>query len=432
MRLALLIAAVLLIALSACAAPADAPPAATTPADDAALKDQVVRLVQQLDAAEITSRKEARDQLVALGPKILDLLPTTTDGQAQADAVESVRAPLQLQLAEKSIQASNVTLNAVDQPLSEILAALSRQSGNKLKDLRTDSVQRAGNPRLTLAFNKTPFWQALDQTLDRAHLTAYPYVSEKAIGIDSAGESAMPRVSSRTSYAGPLRFEATRLTAIRGLGARRPGSLNLMMEIAWEPRLRPIMLQIAQRDIQAVDDRGQPIAVENPERQWEGFDLSAGNGTVMEIPLVNPPRSARAIAAITGTVQALLPARTETFEFTGFTKNRQHRAGVTVTLDEPSHEGPVWQIRVGVAYDHGASSLESFREWNFDEAYIVGPDNRQIKPESRTASRHEEKFRQDYTFLLPNGPGGLKLIYKTPALLTTVPLKFEFKDLPLP
>ena len=396
------------------------------------LKDQVERLLQQLDAAEIASRDDAKKQLVALGPKILDLLPTPPADQSQSDSLESVRAPLQLQLAEESIQASNITLNAADRPVSEILAELSRQSGNRFKDLRGLAEQQAGNPRLTVAFNKTPFGAARSMPLDQAHLTVYHYDGIKSLAIDPAGENATPRVSPRASYAGPLRMEATRLMASRDLDSRRPGSLKLTMQIAWEPRLRPILLQIPLRDIKATDDRGEPIIVENPDGQLEGASLTAGTATEVEIPLVNPPRSARSIASIKGTVRALLPARIETFEFSGLTKNRQHRAGVTVTLDDATHEGNAWQIRIGVEYDHGAGAMDTYREWNFDEAYLLGPDNRQIRPEGGKTSRHADKIGQDYTFALPSGPGGMKFIYKTPALLTTVPLEFEFKDLPLP
>jgi hypothetical protein len=434
MRLVLLIVAILLVALPAGAAPADAAPPDTIQANDAALKDQVDRLVQQLDAADLASRDEAKKQLVALGPKILDLLPTSPSGPAQADALESIRAPLQLQLAEQSIQASNVTLNAADQPLSEILAELSRQSGNKLKDLRASMGQETANRRLTLAIEKSSFWQALDQTLDRAHLTVYHYAGSDALGIVAAGENAAPRVSSRTGYAGPLRLEAMRLTSQRDLRLRQPGWLKLTMQIAWEPRLRPIALQLPMGQIHATDDRGEPIAVENPEGQLEQGGTSTGTAVEMEVPLADPPRAARAIASIKGTIRALLPSRIETFEFTGQTKSRQQRAGATVALDEVLHEGATWQVRVRVHYDHAGNALESFRSWVFNnEAYMVGPDNRRIKPTGSEQTLHaKDEIGLAYKFELPNGPGGLKFIYKTPALLTTVPLKFEFKDLPLP
>ena len=43
--------------------------------------------------------------------------------------------------------------------------------------------QEVTNPKLTVDFSKTPFWQALDQTLDQAKLTVYPYAGKDELGI---------------------------------------------------------------------------------------------------------------------------------------------------------------------------------------------------------------------------------------------------------
>ena len=189
------------------------------------LKIEVNHLVRQLDAPELSRRTEAETKLLNLGPQILDLLPVYDDKSPAAEAqrreaVDRIRDQLQRRAAEDATAASVVTLKATDRPLSEILAELARQTGNKFTDVRQQRGEETTDPKLTVSFSKTPFWQALDQTLDQAKLTVYPYAGKDELGIVAAEPGAFPRVD-RASYAGPLRLEATQLLAQRSLAGRR-------------------------------------------------------------------------------------------------------------------------------------------------------------------------------------------------------------------
>jgi hypothetical protein len=284
-------------------------------------------------------------------------------------------------------------------------------------------------------FDKTPFWQALDQTLDQAKLTVYPYAGNDELGIMAREPGALPRAD-RASYAGPLRVGATQLIAQRNLTATGPGSLRLDLQVAWEPRLRPIMLQLPLAGVKAVDDLGSPIAVENPEGELEQSIDQAGSAIEFQLPLVDPPRSAKSIASIKGNLRALLPGSIETFEFTGLKdakKLEQHRAGVTVFVDEVRQDGDVWEVRMRVRFENAANALESFRAWVYNNAaYLTGPKGKIPNGGSETTSQEKNEIGIAYKFDLPDGPAGLTFVYKTPAVITSVPLPFQFKNLPLP
>jgi hypothetical protein len=424
--------AMMLVLLTPIAAPQDAA------ADE--LKAEVNRLVHRLNAPELSQRTEAEEKLIALGPRILDLLPKYSNQTPAAEAqrretIARIRERLQRQLAEQSMRASTVTLHGA-RSLADALAEISRQTGNKLKDVRQQMGQEISNPQVTANFDKTPFWQALDQTLDQAGLTVYPYAGKDELGIMARAESALPR-SSRASYAGPLQFEATRLDATRDLRVRDSASLKILMEISWEPRLRPITLQQPLADIRAVDDQGNDIPVAETEGQLERAVDPTGTATEFQLPLVAPPRSAKAIASLRGKIRALLPGKIEAFEFSDLKnakKVEQHRAGVTVVLDEVRQEGDTWEVRIRARFDNAANALESFRSWIFNnEAYLVGSDNQRIaKTGFETTRQTKDEVGIAYKFDLPNGPAGLTFVYKTPAMLTLVPLEYEFKNLPLP
>lgn len=415
------------------------------PLDDskqAELKPKVDHLVRQLNSAELSQRNEAEDQLIALGPDILELLPPPKEGgsaadAARRDAIARIRRTLEQKFAERSTQGSTVTLHVSNKPLSDVLAELTRLTGNKLKDVRQQMGQELPNPKLTLDFDKKPFWEALDKTLDQANLTIYHFTESDALGIVARGEKQLPR-SGRASYAGPLRIEATRLIAERDLRAPpEAGALKLTLEIAWEPRMRPITLVQPLADLKATDDRGRRIQVESTQAQLERPVDAAGTATEFLIPLVNPPRDAQKIASLKGKLRALLPAKIETFEFTGLKtakKVEQRKSGVTVTLDEVRQNNDAWEVRVRVKFDKTAGALESYRGWVFNnEAFIVGADGKRIGHSGfETTKQTEDEIGLAYLFDLPDGPGGLKFVYKTPAMLNFVPLSFELKDLSLP
>src|SRR5262249_42098769 len=138
------------------------------------LAPRVRKLVRQLDAADLKTRQEAEDALVKLGPNALPLIkpyianPETTEAARQT--LKNVERVLQLAGAKAEAEAKTVTLSKDSMPLSEVLAALTEQTGNKIVDLRPAQGQVIEDPKLKVNFNKTPFWQALDRVLDDAKL----------------------------------------------------------------------------------------------------------------------------------------------------------------------------------------------------------------------------------------------------------------------
>jgi len=406
----------------------------------AELKSEVNHWVRQLDAEELIRRTEAETKLLGLGPKILDLLPQYDEksppSEAQRrEAVARIRDQLERRAAEESTAPKVVKLKATARPLSEILAEITRQTGTKFKDFRPQMGQEADDPKLSVDFDNTPFWPAVDQAFDQAKLAIYPFAGKEELGY-MAAERGAAASAGRITYAGPLRLAAAQLLAQRNLAAAGPGSLRLDVQVAWEPRLRPIMLQLPLADVKAVDDRGTPIAVENPDGELEQSIDSEGSAIEFQLPLVNPLRSAQAIGSIKGKLRAMLPGRVETFEFAELKdakKVEQRRAGVAVTLDEVRQDGDVWEVRMRVRFDNAANALESFRAWVYkNEAYLLGPKGKIPNGGYETTEQRKDELGLAYKFDLPDGPAGLKFVYKTPAVITSVPLPFEFKNLPLP
>jgi hypothetical protein len=401
-------------------------------ADDLAV--QVRTLVRQLDAAQLKQRDAAEEALVKLGPAILPHLPKDVDPDKAevAQRVGRVRQKLQRAEAETTMQASLVTLRG-KMPLSKVLEAIRQQTGNKIVDKRKEVVGNAPDPEVSVDFQKTPFWQALDKVLDQAGLGVYPYGQEKSveIGMQPGEEGSRTK---RASYSGPFRFEPVRLVAARDLRRAQGESLQLEIEVSWEPRVEPITLQQRTQDLKALVQGGQRLAIEEAE-----YEAPVEPGPIAQkivIPLALPPRSVKQIERFEGTINVLIPGKIEAFRFTGLEKAKglSKRIGsATVVIDETAKNNKLWEVFVTLRLDNARDSLASHRTWAFENpAFLEGPDG---KPLAHVATdptkRTESEIGQGYLFNVES-LANYTFVYKTPTAVFNMPVKYEFRDVPLP
>ncbi|OYV81323.1 MAG: hypothetical protein B7Z73_18215, partial [Planctomycetia bacterium 21-64-5] len=348
-----------------------------------------------------------------------------------------VREKLEKSEAESSIEPSAVTLSG-EKPLSEILKALEEQTHNKLVDLRSEFGQEVGDPKLKVDFQQTPFWKALDDVLDQAELTIYPYTSENGgLGLMSRGESRLPR-HGQAVYTGAFRIEGTEFVARRDLRDPMSHILSLTLEAAWEPRLQPIVIVQPASDLVAVDDNGQAIPVAASAGDMQ-FPIDADMKSVeLPVQFQLPERNVRRIASLKGKLTAMLPGRVEAFRFANLDKNKRadrRKAGVTVSLESVRKNEAVWEVRVLLSFEKATGALESHLStgWvtsNF--AALEGPDNKTVPFAGLETTRETEtEVGTAYYFDVPNIKG-YTFVYKTPTAIVSLPVAYELKDLDLP
>ncbi len=238
------------VVLLACAALV-APAAADSTGEDVAAT--VRRLVAQFDGSELAARQRAEAQLIKLGPAALAFLPAVTDRTPAETAERSgrVRQSLELARAARAAEASRVTIQG-ELPVGELLKELARQSGNAISDRRCAAAE--AESKLAVDFHDKPFWQALDEVLDRAGLDVDSYARGVGLAIVPRGPGRVPRAKA-ASYAGAIRIEPVRFEEVADLRKPAGRSLKLLIEVDWEPRLRPILVsQVARR---GAGDRGR-------------------------------------------------------------------------------------------------------------------------------------------------------------------------------
>jgi hypothetical protein len=215
-------------------------------------------------------------------------------------------------------------------------------------------------------------------------------------------------------------------------------SLRVRVKLAWKLQIAPIMFLERMADVRATDGQGKPLAVESPDAVEEIPAPPKAIAAPLEIRLAAPPRDTKKIAKLQGTITAIVSGRIETFEFKSLpdAKNAKKRvAGVSVTLQEVRQSGPLWEVHLLVRYDQTHGALASHRSgWIFaNPAMLEGPDGKSLVYERYETSRQtDNEVGVVYFFKPPRPIGDYAFVYKTPGLILSLPLRYEFEGIKLP
>lgn len=406
------------------------------PPQAAELSSTVAPLIKQLDDATQEKRDAAEKALIELGPDVLPLLPAIT-ARTPAETKERlgrVRSVLESVVSESTSKPTTVTFQG-ELTVPEAFEMLEKQTGNRVIGYE----RRGSGAKLKLEFDKTPYWQALDQVLDQADLTVNPFGGESnALVLMAKAEGESPRAGAGM-YSGVFRFEPLRIESRRDFRNASANGMRIALSVTWEPRVTPIVLRQAIEKITATDADGNALAVGRSDNQ-SVLNASAELGMSaieLGIPLQLPPRTIAKIGSLKGTLTALVPGRLESFEFANLDTLRdaeQQRAGVTVIFERLRKNGDLYEARIRVRFDDAANALESHRNWIYNNpAYMLDAKGERIENlGSNEGSRDENEVGIVTLFDLPNGPKGHKFVYQTPATLLQLPVDYELKDIELP
>ena len=396
------------------------------------LQAEVNRLVRQLDDNERAQREAAEKALVELGVGALNLLPPITP-RTPAEVKERlgrVRKTLETTSAESIAQPSLVTL-AGEMTLTAALQAMEQQTGNRV----TGYERRSG--KVKVAFDKTPYWQALDEVLDQANLNINEFGGEASALVLTARPENQASRSATGIYSGVFRLEALRLESRRDLRNPAVNGMRFSLGVTWEPRVAPIGLRQQLSEITVLDDRGEQLSVAGNQGALNASAELGMSAVEFGIPLPLASRDAKRISSIKGRFTALVPGRVESFEFSDIGNARdveQERAGVVVTFERLRKNVDLYELRMALRFDDAANALESHRGWVYrNEAFLTDKEGKQLENVGFQATRQDtNEVGVAYLFDLPDGPEGCKFVYKTPALVLQLPVEYELKDIELP
>jgi hypothetical protein len=342
-------------------------------------------------------------------------------------AVGQAQAPPKGEAAPKELQPRLVTLKAKDIKLSKVLDTLRGQTGIEVQISADGDVTK-------LNLDKVGFWHAIDEIAKEADRRVTLYGRDRKITLveHADGWRAMP-----TSYSGLFRVVLNRIVQIRDL-ENNSGAGLARLEVAWEPSFQAFYLEMKPETLQVKDDRG--LLRDLPRLERGRLPAPTGIAMQFEIPLPPFPRSSASIGSISGSFTMLGSPKLVDFTVDKLADGVQLKQdGVVLKLQNLKIGKELWTFDVSLQYPAGGPEFESFQSWLFNnQTYLVHKSGKRMEPSGfsdEQSGQRSATIRYRYLFDDEKDAGkttNWKLIYRTPAPVVEVPVKFEFKDVPLP
>jgi hypothetical protein len=402
---------------------------------DAALRDRVLQLLQRLSDPKPQERDEAQARLIKLGPKILPLLPEAPAeaDKDRAERLDRIRAALRDSQQDENHGPSFVTLQGNGIRLSEALQQAQRQTGNAVSDLREQLGAEATNPAFDIDLKRVPFLEAMDRIARAAEVSINAFSGDGSIGITAGAPPKAPLIQ----YVGPFRVAFRQLTELRDLQAGTT-SASAQVEVAWEPRLRPMLLTLKMEGVEVKDDRGKVIKPQTMMESNEVVLRPENPAAELNLNLEGPDRSATKLAHLRVKSEITLPAGIRTFRFPSLAQENValKQGDVGATLQSVEIDEQVWKVNLELAYPDSGPAFESYRQGLFNNRiWLQKADGSRFEHNGGFSNTSSDggKLGFEYLFVdVPGKPADYQLVYETPSKVVTIPLEFEFKDVPLP
>ncbi|MBX6314401.1 MAG: hypothetical protein IRY99_16030 [Isosphaeraceae bacterium] len=417
---------------------------------DAALKDRVAQLVERLNAPKAEAADAAEKALIKLGPRILPLLPDPTK-PASAKAKERlarIRSSLVEEQESANLGPSKITIQAKGMRLSEALKQLQVQSGNRITDLREQMGGDVTNPALDLDIRDKPFFEALDLVVQKAGVGLNFYTGDGTIGlvpgpgVGEGGEAKPDQIGAEPfrpliAYAGPFRIAFRQLIVARDLQSGG-GSANAQFEVAWEPRLRPMLMALKPDQIEIVDDQGNTVAPTLQDDSARVVLRPENPVAELNLNMEAPERAALKLTKLKVQGEVTVPAGLKQFKFPTLAAKdlTKQQGNIAVTLEETEVDESVWKVRVTLSMPGEGEAFESYRSGLFNNRiWLQKADGSRFEHNGGFNSLNSAGGRMSFEYLFVDAPGQPKdyaFVYETPSKVLPIPLEFEFKDVPLP
>jgi hypothetical protein len=357
----------------------------------------------------------------------------------------AVSDPAQVQPGEqlpKELLPRTFTLNSDKITLSEALKELSKQTGNTVAN-RTKT-----EPTFALKCADLPFWKALDTIATAAHARVSLYEVDGTVAlVPGPPRKATFRVSDHGLFRTTVKEVVNRLDLESG-----SHTCAIQLEVAWEPRLQPFLLEIAPTTVAFSQDGKNSVSKSTLPSRGR-LAVTGRNATLIDVRVPAPQRAAASTAELKGSFIVIAPSKMLTFIFGKLRPiqpkgkpDSQEQKGVTVRLTEVTRETRPDHFTFEIAIDNppGKSPFESFESWLGNNAVWLekGAGNTKQRLLSSSVEEYNTKWPQAllrYRFSQKGNPkvrfGDLAdwtLMYRTPGRLVELTVPYEFKGLPLP
>lgn len=413
---------------------------------DSALKDRVDQLVEKLGSSDEKARDAAEKALVGLGVKAIPALPDDAKikDKAVKERLAKVRAALAEEQEKAALVASTVTIQGQGIRLTEALKAIQSQTGNRITDLREANGADVTNPSLDLDIKDMKFFEALDIICKKAELSVDFNTQDGTIGIMPGAADLPNQIGEDPSasaplivYSGPFRIKLMQYASAKVFGGGNP-TANAQFEVAWEPRLRPMLLSMKAADVKITDDTGSEIMPTVSDESGTVVLRPENPVAEVNVNMNAPDRKAQELASLKVKAEVTVPAGLRTFAFPKLdARDDTKKIGdVAVTLESSEVDESVWKVHVYLEMPGSGPAFESYRQGLFNNRiWLQKADGTRFEHNGGFSNTASDGGKLGFEYLFVDAPGKIAdygLVYETPSRVLTIPLEFEFKKVPLP
>ena len=396
--------------------------------------DAVTKLQKQLNVDEMSKRDSAEKSLIEMGPRILEYLdPVTEDATTDfRERVTRIRTTLEKITANRAADASKITLKG-KMTIGDALNRIKKRTGNNV----AISNITVAETEIELDLDSVEFWAAMEKIMELGKLTVDRYGSEEPgqlmlASLDQNADVAkVPVAHSKIFQTQVLRIDSS-------VNLERPQldftTVNLL--VRWEPRLRPISVDIPMSKVIVTDEFGDTIKIANPEEVIYGMVQPEIPEVDFSLTLPRVDRQIEQLQSISARINTILPGRVETFRMKKISKLKpgytQEKAGANLTFGGTRKNDDVYSVKLSISFDEENNALESHQGWVFqNEVYLLDSQgNKEEAISLETIQQDNKLVTVQYYFI--NEPGDRTLVYRTPASIIKLPVDVELTKIPLP
>jgi hypothetical protein len=311
-------------------------------------------LLQALSGPDWHQRREAIHQLIELGPhgdaKVRELRKRDLDREQR----KNVELALELIHDNQLFGASPITLHMTDAPAAEVMAEIARQCSGPIPTSPQEMWQQGNWPKLTLNFDRKPFWDVMQALAPQA---GFDFLLTESQEVRLTRGNSHREESLTTS--GAFLLTANAYTARRGM--------NVDLSVYAEPKVVVLRTNDLKFD-KAVDDQGNPLL----SQSGRGFGRGRGFGggawarrirtgpRQVSAPFQRPGDDVTRIAELRGHVSLSVQGGTTRWEVAdpmGMSSVTRTIDGIPVTLESMiSAGGTSYELHLSIPYNWSSST----------------------------------------------------------------------------
>lgn len=396
--------------------------------------EDVRKLLKDLDGKSLKERDAAEKSLIELGASVVGFLPeidANTSGEMKI-RLQRIRQQLQTVEIETFFDFSKVTLSG-KMPLTEAIESITKQTGNKIMLEGEDAFDGI---EVEFEEKDSPFWSVMDKLMTQAKLRINNFASSDGLSLVAGGQDGAGEVP-QSYTTGPFHIDVSSIQSSLPFGSRLGGQLDLSLMVSWEPRLKPIFMQVPMATLQATSDDGKSLASASPESAPEVPLNNGGCSTQIDLQLQRPPRASKKIGKLSGEFVFAVPGNKHKFIFKKFgngARQSEKFGDTTVTLEGARKNGKVFEMRILVEIGNDQGALDSFRGWILsNEAYMLDAKERRMENVGyQTYGITANSVGIAYLFQINDNPDAYQFTYESPGAITRQTVKYELQDIELP